>query len=131
MSAAITTQGHSVGLAEIENLIDASRFDLGTSSTENNHGMLGIFSVETADGEFGFRAELQSKNPDNSDDDLRADQNLTVTVTRLSNGDFVQSSGDYEYHGDDPGDHLEGIGVEEMIEDLANGIKRQAATPRP
>lgn len=87
-------------------------FDEDTFESSNNSGMLGEFSAETLDGRYKLSATLSMNEPDNSDEDIRAQGELTVTVTYGQNHPQEGKKlacvwFEYEYHSNDPGDHLQ------------------------
>jgi hypothetical protein len=80
----------------------------------NNMGMRGEFSVLSVGGAYMLSATLDSLNPDNSDDDLRAQCLLTETLEHSEDSDqegvvILERTVPYEYCGDDRrrGDELE------------------------
>lgn len=129
MTAIVLNSGISID--ELSQLTAEGVFDNETEDIENNHGMCGVYSLTSLNGKFEFKATLQSKNPDSSDDDSRADQTLTVTVTRVGTDESVSSVDDYEYHGDEPGDHLLDEGVEALIDGLITDIQRHENSMYP
>lgn len=83
-------------------------FELDENSVANNQGLLGEITAtaELGGREFAFKAQLQPLIPDSADDDTRAECSLTM---KLTCDDVLIASVDsceYEYHGNEPGQHL-------------------------
>jgi len=87
--------------------LQSLEFDSICAVVQNNAGLLGQLNVKSTDGTAVLCATLGSNEPDNSDDDARASCTLTVELTRTDGAPLLSKTiTDYEYHGDDPGDHL-------------------------
>lgn len=87
------------------------KFNARFAQIHNYYGSSGELRARSTDGSASLTATLSSREPDAADEDRRARCDLTLLLTALSPTSnklhqFSAEVSDYEYYGDEPGDHL-------------------------
>ena len=107
-------------------------FDEETVMSDNGLGMSGSFAIESEDGRFRLTATLSPHEPDAADEDRRAQCTLVVVLEDVVRGEKLRDDSEYEYHGDDYGDHLQdefdsGVLLSSLYDRQADARKQAAA----